>query len=132
MKTTLGVFGGFLGIVVFLAVMFSLAFGAEWIGIKWEGYFGPKHADVERTIYRETQSFNRGAETQLADYRLQYIREKDVVAKEAIMVTVRSQFADVDPSNISNPDIRSFLQSAISGVPLPQVGEYQNKSLPFN
>lgn len=132
MGKVFGVIGSIMGVLVLLVFLFCLAFGAEWLGIKWKGYFGPKHQDVERTIFRETQSFNRGAETQLADYRLQYMREKDPVVKSAILTTVRSQFADVDPSNISNPDIRSFLQSAITGVEPQRIGMYQDKTLPAN
>jgi len=129
MKVLAGI-GAVLGVVVLVVLMLGLAFGLEWLGIGWKGYFGPKHQDVERSIFRETQSFNRGAETQLADYRLQYIREKDPVVKSAILTTVRSQFADVDPSNISNSEIRSFLQTAISGVEPQRLGMYQDNTLP--
>jgi len=125
MGKVFGVIGAILGVIVMFVLMLSLAFGAEWLGIGWKGYFGPKHQDVERKIFRSTQSFNRGAETQLADYRLQYLREKDPVVKSAILSTVRSQFADVDPAKVANPDIRSFLSTAISGVAEPKIGEYQ-------
>lgn len=125
MSKILSIIGFIFGIIISLVLIFGLLFGLEWLGIEWQGYFGPKHADVERAIFRETQSFNRGAEIQLADYRLQYFKEDDPVTKQAIMSTVRSQFADVDPNNINNPDIRLFLNQAISGVESPKIDKYQ-------
>lgn len=125
MKKVLMVFGVAIGSFIFILMMLVLSFGIEWGSLKWQGYFGPKHEDVKRQIFRSTQSFNRGAETQLADYRLQYIHCKDNIERQAIMSTVRSQFADVNPDKISNPDIRDFLNQAISGIESPKIGEYQ-------
>jgi hypothetical protein len=50
-----------IGIIV-LVMLGSLAFGLEWAGIKWYGFFGPKRAAVRREVFKQTRSYNEGKE----------------------------------------------------------------------
>ena len=104
------VFVGIIGCVV----MFSLTFGLTWIGIEWRGFFGSKQAAVERKIFKETRSYNEGMIQQLSRYRLQYIRSKDEVERQAILSTVRTMFAEYDAGTLPNVELRNFLGKALN------------------
>ena len=107
--------GIFLVAVVLLAAMLSLAFGAEWLGIAWKGYFGPKHAAVERQVFKQTRSFTEGKAQELSKLRMEFLRmtAEDVNGKRAIASTIRHNFADFDPSTL-NPELRGFLSKMMN------------------
>lgn len=113
MKTFLSIAGAILGGILIIVLLVSLAFGAEWLGIKWKGFFGPKHANVEREIFLETRSFNSGVAQQLAKYRHEYMATDDPDEKEAIKSTVRTMFAEVNPENIDNLELRQFFNTCM-------------------
>ena len=93
-----------------LFLLFCLAFGLEWLGIGWEGFFGPKRENVRRQVFEETQSFNQGKQQDLAKYFLEYKRAEDEVDRKAIQSVVQSQFSYVDADNVNSPELRSFLK----------------------
>ena len=107
--------GIFLVAVVLLAAMLSLAFGAEWLGIAWKGYFGPKHAAVERKVFMETRSFTEGKAQELSKLRMEFLRmtDEDVNGKRAIASTIRHMFSDFDPNTL-NPELRMFLNQMMN------------------
>jgi len=102
--------------IVILALMLSLAFGLEWAGIAWKGFFGPKHAAVEREVFKQTRQFTEGKIQDLSKHRLEYFREKDETSKKAILSTIRIQFADFDRSSLKNPELESFLKHVMDGT----------------
>jgi len=102
-----------------LVLLGTLAFGAEWAGLAWKGYFKPKHAAVEREVFMETRSFNQAVITALADHRLEWIREEDPIAKNAILATVRLQYGEYDESKLTSPELISFLKTAKYGKSNP-------------
>ncbi len=93
-----------------LVLLASLAFGTEWAGIAWKGFFGPKHEDVRRQVFKRTRSFNEAKEQELLKLRLEYIREKDETNKKAIAFTIRHKFADYD-ENLLTPELKKFLKT---------------------
>ena len=99
-----------LGIVGIIAMAFALEVG----GLQWKSYFGPKHADVERKTFEKTRSFNEGKKQELIRYRLEYVREDDPVAREAILSTVRMAFADYNEEELDG-ELREFLWIAKYG-----------------
>ena len=107
--------GIFLLVIVLLVGMLSLAFGAEWLGIAWKGYFGPKHAAVERQVFKQTRGFTEGKAQQLSKMRMEFMRMKDddVNGKRAIASTVRMQFAEFNPETL-NPELRRFLNQMMN------------------
>jgi len=98
-----------LGIVV-LVMLGSLAFGMEWAGIKWYGFFGPKREAVRREVFKQTRSYNEGKEQELVKLRLEYLREKDADAKKALASTIRHLFSDYDETLLDSAELRSFLK----------------------
>ncbi len=103
------VFGYIVLVVLVLVAMASLAFGLEWAGIAWKGYFGPKHEAVRREVFKQTRSYNEGKEQELLKYRFEYMRA-DEAGKKAIASTVRLAFADYDENLLDSAELRSFLK----------------------
>ncbi len=96
-------------IIFVLAILLSLAFGLEWLGIKWYGFFGPKREAVRREVFKSTRSYNEGKEQELLKLRLEYMRADTTEEKEAIASTIRHSFADYDESLLT-PELRVFLK----------------------
>ena len=92
-KATMAVIGVILGSI-------ALAFTLELGGLQWKMFFAPKHAAVEREVFKETRSFNEAKLQELTKYRLEYMRSKDDADKEAIASYIRLNFADYDRSKL--------------------------------
>jgi len=103
-------FGWFMLVIVMIAVILAGAFGLEWAGIKWAGFFGPKREAVRREVFKQTRSYNEGKEQQLIKYRLEYLRASDEGEKEAIASTIRLAFADYDETLLDSEELRVFLK----------------------
>lgn len=103
-----------LGLVV-LVLLGSLAFGLEWAGIKWKGFFGPKHAAVERQVFEQTRSYNAGKAQELTKLKFEYDRAETEQEKKAVLSMVRHAFAEYDEKLINSPDLREWLQKVKTG-----------------
>ena len=110
MKQFFATVGVIILIVAVIVGAIAFAFGAEWLGIAWKGYFNPKHEDVRRETFKRTRSYNEGKEQELIKLRLEYIREKDETSKKAIASTIRLAFADYDEKLLESAELRSFLK----------------------
>jgi len=123
MNKTLAIFGGVVAIIAASALMLLLALGMGILSLEWKRYFNPKHANVEREVFKETRSYNEGMLQQLIDYRLQYYQSDDEDAQAAILSTVRHMYAEYDESKIEMSELRSFVKLAKYGK--PQTGVYE-------
>lgn len=101
------VFGAGFAAILGIAAVLSLCFGLTWLGIEWRGFFGPKKADVERSIFERTESYQHSKRQDLIRYRMQYLSTDDEDAKALIASTVRLQFAEFDANTLS-PELRQF------------------------
>jgi hypothetical protein len=90
-----------------LVIMLSLAFGLEWLGIGWAGYFGPKHENVRRQVFEATQSYNRGVTQDLSKAYREYLAAPDS-NKAAIRAVLKVQFAEYNDEKL-DPVLRNFL-----------------------
>lgn len=96
--------------IVSIVLLLSAAFGLEWAGLKWEGFFGPRWGAVRREVFKQTRSYNEGMEQQLIKLRLEYLRADSEEVKRAIASTIRHQFADYDESLLDSAELRAFLK----------------------
>jgi len=106
------------GIVV-LVILLSVAFGLEWAGIKWYGFFGPKRAAVRREVFKQTRSYNEGKEQELLKLRLEYLQAQNDESKRAIASTIRHLFADYDESLLDSVELRAFLKQMKYSTTIP-------------
>ncbi len=99
-----------IGIVASIALLIAIAFALELGGLQWKSYFNPKHAAVDREVFKQTRSYNEGKEQDLVKYRYEYMRAKTNDDKEAIASTVRLAFADYNESLLESDELRDFLR----------------------
>ena len=95
-----------LGLLV-LVLLIGLAFVFELGGLEWKKFFAPKHAAVEREVFKETKSYNESKLQDLARYRLQYLKA-DGSDREALASTIRHMYADYDRNKLP-AELASFL-----------------------
>ncbi len=96
-------------IVLLLVAIIALAFTLELGGLGWKKFFAPKHAAVERQVFKETRSFNEAKLQELVRYRLEYMRSDDPTEKGAIAATIRMSFADYDVSKLPY-ELQTFIE----------------------
>ena len=108
--------GWFFIVLILLGCLGCLMFGLEWVGIQWKGFLGPKHAEVERKIFKETLSYNEGMAQQLSKYHGEYLLAgDDAEKKRAIIGVVRQMFAEYDESKIDSSILRKWLIEVKTG-----------------
>lgn len=92
-------------VAVFVVVVFI--FGE--IGLEFREYFGTRSADIERTIFEESQSFVHGKKQEASRLYLQYQRA-DEEGKTAIMAMIPIQFATFDETRHLDGQLREFIR----------------------
>lgn len=102
------IFGLVFGAVATLALLIGLAFVLEVGGLQWKMYFAPKHENVRREVFEETQSYVHGKIQDLAKYKGEYDKADDE-GKEAIRHLIVIRFAEFDDSKIKASGLRGFL-----------------------
>lgn len=96
--------------IVSIVLLLSAAFGLEWAGLKWQGFFGPKWGAVRREVFKQTRSYNEGKEQELIKLRLEYLRAESKEEKKVLASTIRHLFADYDESLLDSGELRAFLK----------------------
>lgn len=110
------------GIILLVAVVVGLSVGGNVFSIKMKGTFGVAHADADRKIFENTKTYVGGMADDLAKYKYEYQREKDPVAKQAIVDLIVSRFADFDVNELNDKDLRDFLKDARNGNLNQEIG----------
>lgn len=99
-------FGGTLAIVV---IIVALVFAIGGLGLAYKAYFAPKHANVDRQVYEQSQSYVHGKIQDLAKYKQEYDKTDSPVERQAIQTLINQQFAQFDSSKIVDSNLRKFL-----------------------
>lgn len=94
--------GGFIALV---AVVFIVGFA----GLGYKMIFAPRHADVDRKVFEQTQSYVHGKIQDLSKYYNEHRQADDPIAKEAIKQLVIQQFAQFDSAKVIEMTLRNFL-----------------------
>lgn len=104
------IIGIIVSILMTIFAIVALTFGLQWVGLEWKGFLGPKKANVEREIFKETKAYNEGKQQQLAKYYYEYNRST-TEKQESIAATVRHTFADYPTAQVNDLTLRNFLRS---------------------
>jgi len=91
------------------ALLITLGFGLEWLGIVKMGFLEPKREAVRREVFEQTRSFNEAMRQELARYRSEYLRADDESDRDIIASTVRMRFAGYDDTASLQPQLHAFL-----------------------
>jgi hypothetical protein len=102
---------GMLAVVIGTIILIMLlAFGSETLNLKWKAHFAPKHAAVEREVFKQTQSFNEAKLQELVKYRREYMMEDNPIKKAALASVIRHTFAAYDTSKLDY-ELQSFVDN---------------------
>jgi hypothetical protein len=103
----LAIVGGvLLAIVIVTAVSWAIM-GNDFFLYK---FFAPKQAAVERQVFEQSPSFNKGMVQNLTNEQFDYLKEKDPNAKKAMRDSI---LHEVSGYNLNDPDVSSDLRSFI-------------------
>ena len=94
-----------LGLVLLVAIAFALELG----GLQWKRFFAPRHENVRREVFEETQSYVHGKIQDLAKYKDEYDGADSPEDKEAIRQLIILRFAELDETRIKASGLRNFL-----------------------
>ena len=95
--------------IVFYVILGLFAFFLlSLLGLKHYQFFAPKYENVRREVFINTRSYNEGKVQDLEKYRLEYLRSKDEVEREALKSTILMVFADYSEEKLP-PHLREFL-----------------------
>ena len=94
-----------IGIIISLFAITFLANEFEIFGIR---FWGVRKENARREVFEQTQSYVEGKRQELTKYRLEYLKEKDPQAKEAIRQTIILSFSNFDENKLQ-PDLQTFL-----------------------
>lgn len=104
-------------IILGFFIVIVLAFGLTWIGMGNQLFlnkvFGVPMANVQRQIFEQSNSYNRGKIQNLIKYMDEY-RTADAEGKEAIKQFVKQDYADYDesrPQSNLSTEMKSFLRT---------------------
>ena len=92
--------------------LIGLGLGSKVLGLEWYKWFQPQVEDAQRNVFTHTRAYVESRKQDLVNYRLQIIRSKDPVEVEAIKMTIRHQFAEIDPV-LLGPELEGFLRGVM-------------------
>ena len=84
----------------------ALSYGA----LHWQGFLGKAAEEIRYDIHKESQAYRDGMQRTLSQLQQDYA-SADAAGKQAIMLTVRHQFSQVDTSEYP-AYLRDFLITA--------------------
>jgi hypothetical protein len=94
--------------VASIAGVCVLIFGVGLAELGWMKFFRPRHENIRREVFENTQSYTHGKIQDLAKYYREY-QAGDGAEQATIRAVVQAQFARFDESKVEQPKLRSFL-----------------------
>lgn len=97
------------GVGIFVGIL-AIIFIFGLYGLGWKKFFKPKHENINREVFEQTQSYVHGKIQDLAKYYEEY-NKADIDGKEAIRALIVVRFAEFDESKIRSLKLKIFLAS---------------------
>ena len=107
MKTTLKVIG--ITLLSFV-IIFAFGFLLNTIGLVQFKIFEPARENVKRDVFENTQSYVEGKRQEAVKYRLEYLKAKDEITRNALKSTIAHSFANFDETKLNDPILESFIR----------------------
>jgi hypothetical protein len=90
-------------------------FMLESLGLEVRSYFGVKKADIERTIFEESQSYVHGKKQEAGRLFREYNRASTDEAKQIILNTTAHQMENFDHERHLSGELKAFVKMAKTG-----------------
>lgn len=97
-------------IPIFLAIVLIGGFG---LGYKY--IFGTANKDVDRKIFKASNSYIEGMVDDLAKYKYELITEEDTTARKSIINLIVDRYSDFDEDKMENESLKEFLVDIRNG-----------------
>jgi hypothetical protein len=97
-----------MSVATFVGIL-ALVFVIGLAGLGYKAFFKPKHENIERTVFENTQSYVHGKIQDLAKYKVEYNELTDPTEQAALKAVINQQFAQFDSSKIQDANLRNFL-----------------------
>lgn len=92
------------------AAVLGLGWALAFHQVIFESVFGPKITEVRRKTFQESDSMVRGTNKELAQLKVQYLKEKDPATREALAALILETAKNIQKGSIE-PEMRPFLDS---------------------
>ena len=107
-------------VILALVVLIALDFGFGYLGVFKTQTVGKAQRDADRKVFESTQSFVKAKVQEATKYRLEYMKAKDPIVKNAIKSTIALGFADFDEDRYcKSEELKSWIKTMKYGTPLP-------------
>jgi hypothetical protein len=104
------------GIIILVIVVFLLTgLGIGYYNVFYTNTVGTAQESAERNKIKNNKSYTEGMVSDLANYRLQYQKEKDETFKKALRETIITKYANFKTDLIDDPDLKQFLLDIRNG-----------------
>ena len=101
--------------IVILVALFVVSFGLDWLGLEYQGFFAKKKANIEREVFKNNKIYTEGMASDLAKHKMELAKEKDPVARKAIIEFITTKYADFDIDKLENAQMKLFLMQILKG-----------------
>ncbi len=95
--------------ILAIVVLLIITFGFGLFGLEYKKFFAPKHENVNRQVFEQTQSYVHGKVQDLAKYYEEYNKAEAAEDKEAIRSLILMRFAEFDATKIRSQQLQNFL-----------------------
>lgn len=112
MKKVLAVIGS---VILVVAVFVGIGFGTGYLNVGYTQTVGKAQQNAENKVFHQTQAYVDGAVQDISKTKLEYDKSKDETAKKALVDYIQSTYANLDPSQINNSSIASWLRDIQNG-----------------
>lgn len=98
-------------VMSFLFVIIALEIGFGYVGVFKTKTVGKAQQDADRDVFESTNSFTKGKLQEAIKYRLEYMKSKDPLERNAIKMTVASGFVDFDEDKFcKSAELRDWIK----------------------
>ena len=112
MKKVLAIVGS---VIVVIAIFVGIAFGCGWLNVGYTQIVGKAQQNAETKVFHQTQAYVDGATQDISKVKLEYEQSKDKAAKKALINYIEETYANLNPDDINNPSISSWLRDVQNG-----------------
>ena len=97
------------GLFVLTIVFAAIDLGTGYFGVFYTKTVGKAQENAKREVFKQTQVYNDGMAQELVKLKGEIEKETDPAAKNALLFTLRHDFANFDESKLESQDLRDWL-----------------------
>jgi hypothetical protein len=105
---------GIISFIVIIGVLIGIGFGTGLLGAKYTETVGVIQNNAENKKFHNSQQYIDGAVREITDYKKQYQQAKDADEKAIIITAIQTDYANFDPMDINNIELRQWFNDAIN------------------